>query len=175
MQTSFWKNLTRFVFLLLLQGLVLEHIDLPANLHCMVYPVAILLLPFQTSASVVLLAGFLAGLCVDLICQVPGLNAASATFMAFVRVVYMRLDNRHDTGRDNDLSGTPLPGQMGWGGFVGYALWTVFLFHLAYFFLDASSFKNIFYTLYLSIGSSLLCFVCVLLAVTLFKPKANTR
>ena len=175
MQTSIWKNLIRFVFLILLQGMVLEHIDLPGNLHCMVYPIAILLLPLQTSAVVVLLSAFTAGLCVDLLCQVPGLNAAAATCMAFVRVVYMRLKNRHDTGRDNDLSGTPLPSQMGWGGFISYTLWCVFLFHLSYFMIDAFSLKNILYPLYLTVGSSLVCILCTVLTVTVFKPKTNTR
>lgn len=175
MPISVWKNLIRFVFLILLQGLVLEHIDMPGHLHCMVYPVAILLLPFQTSYPLVLLIAFLTGFSVDLLCQVPGLNAAAATFMAFVRIIYLRVKTRRDTGHDNDLSGTPLPDQMGWGGFISYTLWTVVLFHLAYFFIDAFSLKNIFYTLYLSFGSSLLCLVCVVLTVTLFKPKANTR
>lgn len=175
MQTSIWKNLIRFVFLILLQGVVLENIDMPGNLHCMVYPLAILLLPFQTSATVVLLSAFLAGLSVDLLCQVPGLNAAAATFMAFVRILYLRMNNRHDTGRDNDLSGTPLPAQMGWGDFISYTLWTVLLFHLAYFFIETFSFKNILYTLYLIVGSSLLCIVCVILTVTVFRPKTNTR
>lgn len=171
MQTSIWKNLIRFVFLILLQGLVLEHIDMPGNLHCMVYPIAILLLPFQASPVVVLLLGFASGFCVDLLCQVPGLNAVAATLMAFVRILYLKLNNRHDTGRDNDLNGTPLPAQMGWGSFTAYTLWTIFLFHLAYFLLDSMSLKNILYTLYLTVGSSLLCCVCVGLAVTLFNPQ----
>ncbi|MCM1041995.1 MAG: hypothetical protein NC324_04450 [Bacteroides sp.] len=175
MQTSIWKNLIRFVFLILLQGMVLEHIDLPGNLHCMVYPIAILLLPLQTSAVVVLLLGFVSGLCVDVLCQVPGLNAAAATLMAFVRVVYFRVKNRRESGRDNDLSGTPLPAQMGWGGFVSYTLWTTLLFHLSYFMIDAFSFRNIFYTLYLTVGSTLVCFVCVILTITVFKPKASPR
>lgn len=175
MQTSVWKNLIRFVFLILLQGMVLEHIDLPGNLHCMVYPVAILLLPLQTSATVVLLCSFTAGLCVDLLCQAPGLNAAAATLMAFVRIVYMRLKNRHETVRDSDLTGTPLPSQMGWGGFVSYSLWCIFLFHLAYFMIDSFSFRNMIYPLYLTIGSSMVCFICVMLTVTVFRPKANTR
>lgn len=175
MQTNIWKNLIRFVFLILLQGLLLEHIDLPGSLHCIVYPLAILLLPFQASASVTLLSAFTAGLCVDLLCQLPGLNAAAATFMAFVRIIYLRINYKHESGRDNDLSGTPLPALMGWDKFIGYSLWTIFMFHLAYFFIDAFSFKNFFYTLYLTLFSSLLCFVCLLIAVRFFKPKANPR
>lgn len=175
MQTSIWKNLIRFVFLILLQGMVLEHIDLPGNLHCIIYPIAILLLPMQTSAVLVLLCGFAVGLCVDLLCEIPGLNAAAATFMAFVRVIYFRTKTRRDTGFDNDLSGTPLPSQMGWGSFVSYTFWCVILFHIAYFLIDAFSFKNILYSLYLAVGSSLVCIVGVMLAVTVFKPKSNTR
>ncbi|MDE6494246.1 MAG: hypothetical protein K2O66_04535 [Bacteroidales bacterium] len=175
MQRAFWKNLIRFLFLVLLQGMVLEHIELPGHLHLMVVPVFILLLPLQLPAVPLLILGFLSGFCVDLLCQIPGLNAAAATFMAFSRIVYFRIKNRRDAVRDADIAGTPLPSGMGWGGFIEYTLWMVVLFHLAYFLLDAFSLRHVFYTLYLLAGSSLLCFLSVLFTVSVFRARTNTR
>ena len=80
--TSLWRNIIRFVFLVLLQGIALEHISLPGNLHWILYPLFVVLLPLQTPAVAVLLASFAAGFCVDLLCGVPGLNAAAATLAA---------------------------------------------------------------------------------------------
>ncbi len=175
MQSAFWKNLIRFLFLILLQGMVLEHIDLPGHLHLMVIPLFILLLPMQLPAVPLLLLSFLSGFCVDLLCQVPGLNAASATMMGFSRIVYFRMKNRREAVRDTDLAGTPLPSEMGWGGFIVYTLWTVGMFHIVYFMLDAFSLRHIFYTVYLMAGSALLCFLVVLFTVSVFRPHISTR
>ena len=62
--TSLWRNIIRFVFLVLLQGIALEHISLPGNLHWILYPLFVVLLPLQTPAVAVLLASFAAGFCV---------------------------------------------------------------------------------------------------------------
>ncbi len=175
MQASLWSNIIRFVFLVLLQGLVLEHVDFPGSLHWMVYPLFIILLPFQLPAPALLLCAFLAGLSVDFLCDVPGLNAASATLAAFVRILYFKWRPATDVLHDSDPVGTPSPGKMGWGGFLYYSCWVILFFHLGYFFLDAFSFQHFFYTLYLTVGSSFLCLVSLVLAVTLFKSKGDMR
>lgn len=175
MQNAFWKNLIRFLFLILLQGMVLEHIDLPGHLHLMVVPIFILMLPMQLPAVPLLLLSFLSGFCVDLFCQVPGLNAAAATLMGFARIVYFKWKNNHEAVRDTDAAGTPLPSGMGWGGFIAYTLWLVGIYHIAYFLLDAFSLRHIFYTVYLFAGSALLCFLSVLFTVSIFRTGAGTR
>lgn len=173
--TSLWRNIIRFVFLVLLQGIALEHISLPGNLHWILYPVFVVLLPLQTPAVAVLLASFAAGFCVDLLCGVPGLNAAAAMLAGFVRIVYFKVRPSKDVLHDSDLSGTPLPSNMGWGGFLYYSIWILVFFHLAYFFLEAFSFRHFFYTLYLVFGSSLLCVVSLVITVTCFRAGGNKR
>ena len=175
MQASLWSNIIRFVFLVAVQGLVLEHIRLPGNLHWMVYPLFVVLLPLQMPAVTLLLSSFAAGFCVDCLCDMPGLNAAAATLAAFVRIVYFRLRPTKDVLHDSDLAGTPSPSSMGWGGFLSYSAWVVFFFHAGYFFLEAFSFRNFFYTLYLVLGSSLLCIVSLVVAVTFFLVVNNKR
>lgn len=175
MQASFWKNLIRFAFLILLQALVLEHLYLPGNLHLILYPIAILLLPLQTSDLLSILAGFGCGFLVDLFSGIPRLNAAAATFLAFCRIVYFKLADNRDVLHDSELTGTPLPSILGWGGFIRYSAWMIALFHFAYFMIDICSFRNFPYTLYLILGSSLLCFVGQILTVSLFVRKGAKR
>ena len=64
---------------------------------------------------------------------------------------------------------------MGWGGFLYYSIWILVFFHLAYFFLEAFSFRHFFYTLYLVFGSSLLCVVSLVITVTCFRAGGNKR
>lgn len=175
MQTYFWKNLIRFAFLILLQALVLEPMPLPGGLHAIVYPVALLLLPLQAPPMLVVFAGFACGLAVDIACDIPGLNAAAATFLAFCRVVYFKITDYRDVFHDSELTGTPLPSVLGWGGFLRYSVWMLSLFHIAYFLLAACGFENFLYTLWLAAGSFCLCFAAQVLAVSLFARKANTR
>lgn len=175
MQASFWKNLIRFAFLILLQALVLEHLYLPGNLHLILYPIAILLLPLQTPPMLLVLTGFFCGFLVDLFSGIPGLNAAAATFLAFCRIIYFKIVDNRDVLHDSELAGTPLPSLIGWGGFIRYSAWMTVLFHMAYFMTAVCSFRNFPYTLYLMVGSSALCFIGQILTVSLFVRKGTKR
>ncbi len=175
MQTSFWKNIIRLAFLLLLQTLVLEHISWPGNLHLLVYPIALILLPMQLPNVALILLAFGYGWLVDICCGTPGLNAASAVFMMFCRIVYFKVNDVRDILHDSELQGSPLPSNLGWGGFAVYAAWMVAAFHIFYFMLQAGSFHHFPYTLFLTAGSGLLCYLAQLLVVWMFAKKGNTR
>ena len=174
-RTSLWTNLIRFVFLVLLQGIALEHVNLQGGLHWIAYPVFIVLLPLQMLPVALLVSSFVAGACVDLLCGIPGLNAAAATLAAFVRIVYFKIRPSKDALHDGDLSGTPLPFSMGWGKFLYYSGWVILSFHLAYFFLESFGFRHFFYVLYISVGSAFLCLVSLVITVSFFRAKANKR
>lgn len=175
MQTHLWPNVIRFVFLILLQGIALEHIDIPGNLHLLVYPIFVLLLPLQTPKVLLLLLGFICGLVVDILTGVPGLNAAALTLMAFARILYFRIVKPKDVLHDAELTGTPLPGLIGHGNFFAYSAWMLLLFHFFYFFLEVFSFRNFFYTIYLIVGSTALCFGALYITISVFRSKSVTR
>lgn len=175
MQNSIWSNVIRFVFLILLQGIAIEHIMLPGNLHWMVYPIFVLLLPMQTPKVLLLMLGFVCGLLVDILTGVPGLNAAALTFMAFVRILFFKVVGPRDVLHNSELTGTPLPAVLGKGVFFNYAMVCVVAFHAFFFILEAFSWSNFFYVLYLIIGSSLICLASVYVTIGVFRTRETVR
>lgn len=175
MQNAVWSNVIRFLFLVLLQGIAIEHISLPGNLHWMVYPIFVLLLPLQTPGTLVLLLSFACGLLVDILTGVPGLNAAAMTFMGFVRILFFKATHPKDALHNSELTGTPLPSVMGGSLFFRYTLITVLLFHVFFFLLEAFSWDRFFYVLYLVLGSSLICLASVYVTIGVFRTRDSVR
>src|SRR5574344_1379670 len=83
------NNLIRriFVFIafVLIQGLILNHIVLFGCVTPYLYPLFILLLPFETPKWKMVLYGFCLGFCIDLFTGDLGFHAFSTMLMAFLR------------------------------------------------------------------------------------------
>lgn len=162
MRTLLGKNIVRFIFLVLLQGLVLAHIPLPLHLQLFVSVLFILFMPFGLRAWMTLLFGFLCGLCVDTLTGTWGLHAASATTAAFVRVIYIRFSERY--GRDAEAEvATPTLSRMGLPDFSAYAALVILSYHVVFFALDAFQLWD-WPTFLIMLGSALLCYFCAFLS-----------
>jgi len=84
------NNSFRFIGLVLLQVLVLNHINLFGFLNPMVYIVWIFLFPIRKSISTLLILSFLLGLSVDFFSDSGGINAAASLFIAFIRLPILK-------------------------------------------------------------------------------------
>ena len=76
------QRLLIFFLLVLVQGLVLNRIQL---FHCatpLLYVYFIIIFPLNYPKWAMLVWGFLLGLCIDMFSNTPGLAAASTTFIA---------------------------------------------------------------------------------------------
>ena len=133
-------QIIRFVLLVLVQVLVINHIRLGGYVHPYIYLAFVMLLPFGIPNWQLLLWGFGLGLVVDLFTGTPGLHAGATTFMAFCRPSIIRL-----------VSGSlkfenvtePNIGQLGGMWFFRYALCMVFVHHFSLFLLESFSFRLI--------------------------------
>jgi len=74
---KFALNSIRFIGLVLLQVLILNHIRIGGYINPYVYGLYILLLPFSTPKWLVLFAGFSIGLSVDIFMSTAGLHAGA--------------------------------------------------------------------------------------------------
>lgn len=87
-------HILRFIFLTLLQVLVLKQIPFGpiGSFHAepIVYPLFLLLLPVQTSREILLLMGFALGLTMDMFYDSWGVHASASVFLAFVRPGILR-------------------------------------------------------------------------------------
>ena len=133
-------QIIRFVVLVLLQVLVINHIRLGGYVHPYIYLIFIMLLPFNTPKWQLLVLGFVLGLTVDLFTGTPGLHAGATTLMAFCRPSIIKLV----TGNQKFENITePNLGQLGGIWFLRYVLCMVLIHHFALFLLESFSFRLI--------------------------------
>ena len=133
-------QIIRFVVLVLLQVLVINHIRLGGYVHPYIYMIFIMLLPFSTPKWQLLVFGFALGLTVDLFTGTLGLHAGATTLMAFCRPSIIKLVSGNQ--KFENIT-EPNLGQLGGIWFFRYALCMVFIHHLALFFLESFSFRLI--------------------------------
>ena len=133
-------QIIRFVVLVLLQVLVINHIRLGGYVHPYIYMIFIMLLPFSTPKWQLLVLGFALGLSVDLFTGTPGLHAGATTLMAFCRPSIIKL-----ISGNQKFENIPEPniGQLGGIWFLRYALLMVLIHHFALFFLESFSIRLI--------------------------------
>lgn len=131
-------QIVRFVALVLLQVLVINHIRLGGYVHPYVYLIFIMLLPFNTPQWQLLLLGFVLGLTIDLFTGTLGLHAGATTLMAFCRPSIIKLvsgNQKYENVQEPNL------GQLGGAWFFRYAICMVLVHHLSLFVLESFSFR----------------------------------
>ena len=131
-------QIIRFVVLVLLQVLVINHIRLGGYVHPYIYLVFVMLLPFSTPKWQLLVLGFALGLTVDLFTGTPGLHAGATTLMAFSRPSIIKLISGNQ--KFENIT-EPNIGQLGGLWFFRYTLFLVLIHHFARCFLESFSFR----------------------------------
>ena len=166
------KHFIRFILLILIQGLIIQNIDLGTFVNPFPYVLFILLLPFDAPPWLVLILGFVSGLMIDMFYNTAGINAASCTFMAFSRHYILRLLAPRD-GYESTLQ----PGvySMGWPWFVSYAGILILLHHTFLFYLEVFRFSEFFHTFFTVILSGIVTLLLVIISQFLFnRPKVQS-
>ncbi len=134
------RNIFRFVFLVLLQVMVLNNIQFSGYINPYMYVLFILLLPFETPKWLVLVLSFILGLSVDMFCDTLGIHASASVFMAFLRPFVLRAISP----RDGFETGTyPRVSFYGVVWFLKYSLLLVFSHHLFLFVIEVFKFDNL--------------------------------
>lgn len=162
------RNIGRFVFLVLLQGIILNNVVLTdMGISPYFYILFILLLPFETPGWLILLISFLLGWSIDLFADTFGIHAASSLLLAFARPAILNLN----APRDDYESGTfPRIHYYGFGWFFRYTIVLVFVHHFMFCFLEIFSFQNIFFTLSkIAVNTILTTFLVILSQYLIFK------
>ncbi len=133
------RNIARFVFLVLVQVLVLDNINLFGSTNPYIYILFVLLLPFETANWLVLIFAFILGITIDSFTDTLGLHTSAIVAMAYVRPLVLRLISP----RDGYEPGTfPRLFYYGFGWFLKYTSILVVFHHIILFFVDAFSFIN---------------------------------
>lgn len=159
------RNFIRFVFLILIQVLLLNKIPLnwwaPPYIS-FVYPLFIILLPVSTRTSYTLIFAFIAGLTMDAFMNTGGINAFACVLIALPRrqiLSFFLPEKVEEYG-----NATPGPKTMKWGSFLAYAAILMLLHNFIYTFLEVWSWKSFFYCF----AKTAICFITSMLFVIIY-------
>lgn len=139
MFSSIIGYIIRFALLAFAQVMILNNVHLHGLFNPYIYPLFILLLPFETPPWLVLIIGFLCGLVIDLYSNSLGLHAAATTFVAFLRPYMINLLKPAAGYQPEDK---PTIASMGFLWFIVYASVLVFMHHVVFFMIETLSFRQ---------------------------------
>jgi rod shape-determining protein MreD len=129
--TNTWlKYILIFILVVLVQGLVVNNIEINEFLNPMVYPMLILMLPFELGVLATVIISFILGITIDGFSNTFGLHASSAMLIGYLRPTLLKYIKPRD-GYDNSL--LPSAPDMGLGWFIGYSSLFLFIHHLWFF------------------------------------------
>ena len=161
MTATLTNNIIRFFVLLLVQVLVLNHVQLHATINPNIYILFVLLLPTSLPVWLTLVLGFILGLSVDFFSDTYGLHAAATVALAFARrpfIIFMNLGA--STG---EQSQTPNVKNMGLSNFITYAGVLTFIHHFFLFYVEAFKIGEFWTVLFRTIVSGTLTMLLMVL------------
>jgi hypothetical protein len=167
------KNSIRFVLFLLIQIIILNEVP---PLHQFITPYLyftfLLWLPFGTNRLTLTILGFTLGYSLDLFTNTPGLHAAAATLVGYVRPNILNLLLAQETFEE--VNKEPSVGTMGWGPFLIYVFLLTFIHHFYLVLLEWLQFGNFTYFIGKVIATSLMSVLLILL-VELVMNRRNIK
>lgn len=162
------SNTVRFIFLIFLQVLLLNNINLFGYINPYLYIIFILLYPFNGSRTLFLFLSFLLGLGVDVFEDSGGINAAACLITAYVRPWILRFS----FGVSYDyqtikFSSTPI------GARLGYVIILVLIHHFILFLLEIFNLAHFLLILKKTFFSGIFTVLLVFLSLALFKRRSR--
>lgn len=83
-------NIVRFIVLVLIQVLLLNHVNFLGYINPYLYVLFLILLPFDFAQWKVIILGFLLGLTIDVFGDTDGIHAAACLVVAYIRPILLR-------------------------------------------------------------------------------------
>ena len=134
------KNIGRFVFLVLLQGLILNEVNLWQGMAIpYLYILFLLMLPIETPRWLELIIGLILGLSIDMFTNTLGIHASACVLIAYIRPLYLKAIAPRDGYEFGQRPGIQ---DLGFSWFLKYAVVLIFIHHLWLFYVEVYSFKG---------------------------------
>ena len=138
----------------------------------MIYPMAIMLLPFGTNSVVLLLLSFLLGFSIDLFSNTGGLHASSLLVFALFRPLIFKAFSPRD-GYDPGKEGSIF--EMGYRWFFFTFGTLLLIHHLWFFFMEVFKFSEMLYVFKKLTLSVFVSFTLVVLLQFLFLKRSVSK
>lgn len=170
MNNSWFRTIVGGILLMALQILVLNGLDLSAQIYPQIYILILLSLPVNTQHWALMLLGFFLGYCMDWFSDTQGLHAASLTFVAYLRYGYLKTVLDKET---YESGVRPVYGSMENAWYVVYIAIFCFIFHSVLFVLSDFTLVHFADTLIKIIYSSSITILLILLIQFVFNSRVR--
>lgn len=160
-----------FIFLVLLQALILNNIQLSGFINPYLYILFIIWLPIDMPKGLVMLISFALGLSIDIFSNTYGMHASASVFLAFLRPYVLNIMAPRDGYESNQNIGI---NDFGILWFLVFASILTLAHHLFLFFVEVFRFNDFFSTLGRAILSTIITLILILISQLFrYKPKSN--
>lgn len=160
------KNSIRFVLLVLVQVLVLNHINFLGYINPYLYILFIILYPVKNNRSLFIFLAFLLGLSVDLFSDSGGVHAAASVTLAFIRPAFLKsifgVLYEHQSIKFNTID---------FGPKLVYISLLTFTHHLILFSLEIFNISKIILIVHKTLSSSIFTIILCVLVSIIFSRK----
>lgn len=159
------KNIIFGIFVILLQVLALNNVNVGGYVNPYVYPLIILTLPFDVKPWISLFLAFFIGLTVDLFTGTLGMHAFALVFMTVLRPYFIKVLSldKFEQGRAINIKTQ---------GFLVVFLFTallLFIYHLVYFLVESFNIVSLGYLLILTLSSTFISIIISFILLFIFK------
>lgn len=168
MNKTLLSNSFRFVFLVLLQVLILCNVNFLGYINPYLYILFIVLLPVNLSQTKVLFLSFLLGLSIDFFQDSGGVHAAACLVIAYLRPLILRFS----FGITYDHQTLKIPATAFGERFI-YVLFMVFIHHFTLFLLEIFNVAHILLILKKTLYSGIFTSLLILFTMILFRKKTS--
>lgn len=171
MKIRYIQEFFLFIFLILLQVIILNRINVLGFATPILYIYFLLKLPFGRNPYYTIISGFLIGLIIDIFLNTPGMNAAATTIVATFRKPILNLFY------DREIFDEFIPGiNSGTAQFVKLAVFAVLLHITILFFIESFTLFNAAYTLMRIVASSLISIIIIIsFDVLIYRKKTGEQ
>ncbi len=159
------KIVFRFIILIAVQVLVLNHVEISGYINPFLYVLFILMLPVRTPRIVLLIIAFATGITVDLFTNTTGMHAAACVLVAYLRPGWLKIIAPRD---GYDPEAVPSVKQFGFQWFIIYSTVMVIVHHVVLFYIEVFRFSEFFSTFIRAIISAAVTLLLIIITQYLF-------
>lgn len=165
------KYISYFVGLIIAQTLIFGQLEFGLGLHIMIYPLFLIVLPFDIKPVFLMLIAFAMGIILDAFSNTFGLHASASVLIAYLRPELYRLFAPRE---GYDILMKPSVRDLGINWFVSVTGIVILIHHFWFFFLEFFKWSAWFSILKNTILSGLIT-VFIILAIEILFTKKESR
>ena len=166
MKTNTWiKYCAIFILIVLIQGLVVNNIEINTYLNPMIYPVMLMMLPLELNILLTMLISLILGVSVDAISNTFGLHTSAALVIGYLRPSILKIIEPRD-GYETTL--LPSIHDMGKLWFLSYATILLSIHHIWFFTIEVFRIDQFFFILIKTIFSVIFSLLIIILFQFIF-------